>query len=101
MHHIGFLSKLLCSLAAKGGYLYYISDNNSFWIIRCLGFESPLKGCVNIVAALPQPATTKVLLKRQGWWCSHNEILWIQPGSYSMQNDREIRTGHFTVLQIY
>ena len=55
----------------------------------------------NIVAAPPQPAITVVLLKRQGRWCSHNETLWIRPGSYSMLSGSEIRTGHFVVLQIY
>ena len=54
-----------------------------------------------IVAAPPQPAITVVLLKRQGRWCSHNETLWIRPGSYSMLSGSEIRTGHFVVLQIY
>ena len=55
----------------------------------------------SIVAAPPQPAITVVLLKRQGRWCSHNETLWIRPGSYSMLSGSEIRTGHFVVLQIY
>ena len=55
----------------------------------------------HIVAAPPQPAITVVLLKRQGRWCSHNETLWIRPGSYSILSGSEIRTGHFVVLQIY
>ena len=50
---LDFYGILLCSLAniysnviyllLKGGSLYKISDNGSFWIVRCLGFDSYFK----------------------------------------------------------
>ena len=47
---LDFYGRITCTLVNiysgllfKGGSLYKISDNDSFWIIRCLGFESQFK----------------------------------------------------------